>query len=143
MTRRPLRTKATVVFDRPFRLPGLDELLPEGAYHVETEIEMPPGLVDPEAWRASVLIHLHRSKASPGLNRTLTVPLTELELALAEDRGSGRSMTERLLDEMLADPMIRLVMASDNVTEEEIRRLWCSPSGVSRSHVSGRSRKRT
>lgn len=142
MTRRPLRTKATVVFDRPFRLPGLDEVLPEGAYLVEAEIEMPPGVVDPEAWRASVSIHLHRSEVSPGLARTLTVPLTELELALAEDREPGPSLTERLLDEMLADPMIRLVMASDNVTEEEIRRLWCSPRRASGSDVPPRSRTR-
>lgn len=127
MTKSPLRTKATVDFDRPFRLPGLDEVLPEGAYFVETELEVPPGASDPEAWRASVLIHLHRSDASPGLARTLTVPLTELELALAEDREPGPSLAERLLDEMLADPMIRLVMASDNVTEDEIRRLWGSP----------------
>jgi hypothetical protein len=119
----PVRTAATVVFDRPFRLPTLDEMLPEGPYVVETEVGMPPD-ADPERWRASVLIHLHRANAAPGLARTLTVPLTDLDLALAEDRETGPSLAERLLDEMLADPMVRLVMASDNVTETEIRQLW-------------------
>ncbi len=123
----PVRTRSTVVFDSPFRLPGLDEVLPDGAYLVETEFEMPPDVVDPDQWRASVKLHLHRPDASPGLARTLTVSLVDFEQAVAEDQEPGRSLAERLLDEMLADPMIRLVMASDSVTEKEIRRLWTAP----------------
>lgn len=127
MTRAAVRTKATVVFGRPFRLPGLDEVLPEGSYLVELDLQMPVGLPEPEEWRASALVHLHRQVASPDLARTLTIPLVDLEQALEEDRESASLLAARLLDEMLADPMVRLIMASDNVTEDQIRQLFPKP----------------
>jgi hypothetical protein len=119
-----VNVRTTVVFARAFHVPGLDEWLPAGEYHVETELEAPSGFPDPESWKASVLIHLHPKTASPGLARTLTVPLADLERAQAEDRLSGAPLAEFLLDELLADPMVRLVMASDGVTEDHIRRLY-------------------
>jgi hypothetical protein len=118
-----VKARTTAVFVRPFRIPGLDEELPAGEYALETELEPPSGFPDPESWRASVLIHLHPKDASPGLARTLTVPLADLERAEAEDRLSGRPLAEFLLDELLADPMVRLFMASDGITEDEMRRL--------------------
>lgn len=127
MTPVPVRTRSTIVFDSPFRLPGLDEVLPAGGYLVETELKMPSDVIDSDQWRASVKLHLHRLDESPGLARTLTVSLAEFEQVVAQDQELGRSLAERLLDEMLSDPMIRLIMASDSVSEEEIRRLWHSP----------------
>jgi hypothetical protein len=71
-----------------------------------------------------VLIHLQPKDASPGLARTLTIPLADLEQAQAEDQLSGPPLAQFLLDELLADPMVRLFMASDDVTEHDIRRLY-------------------
>jgi len=119
----PVRARTRAVFVRPFRIPGFEGELPPGEYVLETELEPPSGFPDPESWRASVLIHLHPKDASPGLARTLTVPLADLERAEAEDRLSGRPLAEFLLDELLADPMVRLFMASDGISEEEMRRL--------------------
>jgi hypothetical protein len=101
----------TVVFSRPFRVPGLDEVLPDGEYTVEHR-------------GASALIHLHATSASPGLARTLTVPLADLKRAVAESRLSGEPLADFLLDELLADTLVRLVMASDDVTEEQMRSLY-------------------
>ena len=118
-----VRSKTTAVFARPFSVPGLDEVLPAGEYSLETELAATPGLADPERWKASVLIHLHPDAAAPGLARTLTIPLADLEQALAEDKLTGRPLADFVLDELLADPMVRLVMASDGVSEAEVRRL--------------------
>lgn len=120
----PVKARTSAVFVRPFRIPGFDEELPPGEYALETELHPPSGFPDPESWKASVLIHLHPKDASPALARTLTVPLADLERAEAEDRLTGRPLAEFLLDELLADPMVRLFMASDGVTEEEIRRVY-------------------
>jgi hypothetical protein len=119
-----VKARTTAVFVRAFRVPGLEELLPAGEYVLETELEAPFNFPDPQSWQASVLIHLRPKTESPGLARTLTVPLADLERAQAEDRLSGAPLTEFLLDELLADPMIRLVMASDGITEDQIRRLY-------------------
>jgi hypothetical protein len=116
--------KATVVFARPFRVPGLEEVLPAGEYAVEAEITAPDGVAGPQGGAVSVLIHLHAVPANPGLARTLTIPLADLERALEEDRLSGQPLAEFLLDELLADPLVRLVMASDHVTEGQMRRLY-------------------
>ena len=113
----------TAVFARPFVVPGLDEVLPAGEYRVEAEIPAPSGLADPEAWKASVLVHLHPTPGSPGLARTLTLPLQDLERALARDKLSGQPLADFFLEEMLADPMVRLFMQSDGVSEEHVRRL--------------------
>ena len=113
----------TAVFARPFVVPGLDEVLPAGEYRVQAELRAPSGLADPEAWKASVLVHLHPTPGSPGLARTLTLPLQDLEHALARDKLSGQSLADFFLEEMLADPMVRLFMQSDGVSEAHVRRL--------------------
>jgi hypothetical protein len=119
-----VKARTTAVFVRPFRVAGLNELLPAGEYVLETELEAPSNFPDPQSWKASVMIHLRPKTESPGLERTLTLPLAEVERAQEEDRLSGAPLVEFLLDELLADPMTRLVMASDGVTEDQIRRLY-------------------
>jgi hypothetical protein len=52
----------------------------------------------------------------------ITVDPNELEAALARDRVAAARGSEPGLDEMLADPMVRLIMYSDALSEEDVRR---------------------
>ena len=72
---------------------------------------------EPGTWTSSVLVRLHPRASHPGLSRTLTVPLAELEHAVAKDKLTGKALTDFFLEEMLADPMTRLVMQADGVAE--------------------------
>lgn len=126
----PVKARTIAVFVRPFRIPGLEEELPAGEYELETEVEPPFGFPDPESWRASVLIRLQPKAGTPGPGRSVTVPLADLERAEAEDRLAGPPLAEFLLDELLADPMVRLFMASDGITEAEMRRLHSRPGAA-------------
>lgn len=112
---------------RAFAVPGLSEVLPAGEYAVQVELQAPPGCADPGRWKASVLVQLHPTPGSPGLSRTLTISLADLEHALAKDKLSGQPLADFFLEEMLADPMVRLFMKSDGVTEEDLRRLHAEP----------------
>jgi hypothetical protein len=112
--------RSTVFFSRAFRLPSLDEVLPAGEYDLEIEADIPASRGGQSV--RSVLIHLKMSAQSPGLRRTLTVPLAELRHALEADRHPELPVAEQLFDALLADPMVQLFMASDNVTPEDLRR---------------------
>lgn len=116
--------RTTAIFLRPFELAGFDEVLPAGEYELQTELLDPVDWIEPGSWTSSVLVHLHPRKSHPGLSRTLTVPLSELEHALAKDKLTGKALTDFFLEEMLSDPMICLVMQADGVSEEEIRDLY-------------------
>ncbi|ACM03672.1 hypothetical protein [Cereibacter sphaeroides] len=116
--------RSTAVFLRPFRLPGYDAELPAGRYQLDTEIRPPAGMPDPAAWRALVVIHLHPTPEMPNLARSLTVRLADIDSAIARDEASGQSLDQFFLQAMLDDPMIRMVMESDGVTEAELRRLY-------------------
>lgn len=118
--------KTTAVFLRPFQLPSFNETLPPGEYEIETQLLEPVDRIDPGPWTSSVLVHLHPRASHPGLGRTLTVPLAELESAVAKDKLTGKALTDLFLEEMLADPMIRLVMQADGVAEADIRALHSS-----------------
>ena len=120
--------KTTAVFLRPFQLPSFNETLPAGEYEIETQLLDPVDWIEPGSWTSSVLVRLHSRKSHPGLSRTLTVPLAELENAVAKDKLTGKSLKDFFLEEMLADPMIRLVMQADGVTETELRHLYAAPS---------------
>jgi hypothetical protein len=100
----------SAVFHQPFRLPGQRETFPPGEYALEVAPALGPG--------ASVLIHLSPQPAGAGAARTVTVPLADLEAALAAQ------VPPVPLDALLADPMVRLFMASDGVTDDEIRGLY-------------------
>jgi hypothetical protein len=115
--------KTTAVFLRPFQLPGFNETLPPGEYEIETRLLEPVDWIDPATWTSSVLVHLHPRASHPGLGRTLTVPLADLEHVVARDKLTGKALTDYFLEEMLADPMIRLVMQADGVEEAELRDL--------------------
>jgi hypothetical protein len=116
--------KSTAVFARPFSLPGFDEMLPAGEYDLETEISAPLDDLDPECWKASVMVQLHARGSHPGLSRSLTVPLSVLDHALARDKLTGSDLVDFFVEEMLADPMVRLVMKADCVSAADIRNIY-------------------
>ncbi|MEM9843440.1 MAG: hypothetical protein AAF965_01460 [Pseudomonadota bacterium] len=120
--------KTTAVFLRPFQLPSFDETLPPGEYEIETQLLEPVDWIEPGTWTSSVLVHLHPRTSHPGLSRTLTLPLAELEHAVAKDKLTGKALTDFFLEEMLADPMIRLVMQADGVAEADLRALHAPQS---------------
>ena len=112
------------VFDRPFKLPGFDEMLPAGEYDIETELASPPDHRDPQAWKASVVVHLHPRLSHPGLTRSLSVSLADLDHVRAKDKLSGKDLSQVFLEEMLADPMVQLVMQADGVSQAQLRHLY-------------------
>jgi hypothetical protein len=121
--------KTTAVFLRPFQLASFNETLPPGEYDIETQLLEPVDWIEPGTWTSSVLVRLHPRASHPGLSRTLTVPLAELEHAVAKDKLTGKALTDFFLEEMLADPMIRLVMQADGVAETELRDLYSVQHG--------------
>jgi hypothetical protein len=124
-----LTSKTVAVFSRPFTVPGFDETLPAGEYEIETEAASPPDRQDPAAWKASVLVKLHPRASHLGLARTLTVSLADLDHAHARDKLTGRALSDFFLEEMLADPMVRLVMEADGVSAAHLLHLY-SGSGT-------------
>lgn len=129
--------RTTAVFLRPFQLPSFNETLPPGEYEVETQLLEPVGWIEPGTWTSSVLVRLHPQTSHPGLSRTLTVPLAELENAVVKDKLTGKALTDYFLEEMLADPMIRLVMQADGVDEAEIRVLYSAQPRTSQESAGG------
>lgn len=124
-----LTSKTIAVFARPFTVPGFAETLPAGEYEIETELVSPSGQHDLESWKASVLVKLHSRASHPGLTRTLTVSLVDLDHARARDKLTGSALSDFFLEEMLADPMVRLVMEADGVSAAHLRNLY-SRSGT-------------
>ena len=82
-------TKNTVSFNKPFTLGGLDEVLPAGAYSVETDEELLEGISFPAYRRILTLIQLHAKPGHPGVTQTLTIDPNELDAALKRDRESA------------------------------------------------------
>ena len=119
-----LTSKSIAVFARPFTVPGFGETLPAGEYDIETELVSPPDQKDPEAWKASVVVKLHPRVSHPGLTRTLTVSLADLDHVRARDKLTGKALSDFFLEEMLADPMVRLVMEADGVSVAHLRHLY-------------------
>lgn len=119
-----LTVRTIAVFARPFTVPGFGETLPAGEYDIETELFSPPDHLHPESWKASVLVKLHARASHPGLARTLTVSLADLDNARARDSLTGKELSDHFLEEMLSDPMVRMVMAADGVSERQLRHLY-------------------
>lgn len=82
-----IRTRnTTVTFRRPFRLGGLAEVLPAGAYSIETDEELLAGNPFPAYRRIVTLIHLHAEPGHTGVKRLLPVDPGELDEALERDQ---------------------------------------------------------
>ncbi len=117
-------SRTTIVFSRPFDLPGFDEQLPAGDYDIETELSAPPDDRDPALWKASVMLRLHARTTHPGLSRNLTLSLADLDGARARDKLTGKDLATFLLDELLTDPLVQLVMKADGVSANQLRDLY-------------------
>lgn len=84
-------TEKTVTFDKPFTLAGIGEVLPAGAYRVETDEELLQGISFHAYRRVQTLIHLHSKSGNPRLTRTLTIDPKELDAALNRDQAPAAS----------------------------------------------------
>jgi hypothetical protein len=115
---------SSIEFFAPFSLPSFEETLPAGVYDIETELSAPVGHIDPATWKAAVLVNLHPRASHPGLARTLSVPLTEIEAAIQRDLSIDGKLSDHFLQRMLDDPLVRLVMRSDDVSERELRQIY-------------------
>lgn len=123
---RHLIDRTTATFVRPFTFPGLDETLPPGKYRLETELCAPLHHISPADWKASVLIHLLRKGDGSSVERQLTVSLQDMEDARARDRLTAEESSKIVLDGMLDDPMLRLIMNADRISESDFRVLYGS-----------------
>lgn len=83
------RTSSTITFRRPFALTGTDELLPAGAYSVETEDELIEGVPYLAYRRLSTLLRPRPLSDHAHLTGAMTVDPDELEAALARDERSA------------------------------------------------------
>jgi hypothetical protein len=95
-------SKKTVTFRRPFVLGGFDEVLPAGAYSVETDEELLEGISFPAYRRVLTWIHLHPKPGHPGLKQTLAIDPNELDAALTRDQAPaeipvGRDASQKTL----------------------------------------------
>ena len=116
--------KTTVVFLRPFEFPSFNETLPSGQYEIEIKPLVPIASLESGERTPSVTVQLHPHASDPGLSRTLTVPLAELKNAVATDKFNDSTPTDYFLKDLLADPMIRLMMEADGVVDSELRDLY-------------------
>ena len=89
-------SKKTVTFRRPFVLGGFDEVLPAGAYSVETDEELLEGISFPAYRRILTLIHLHAKPGHPGRTQKLTIDPNELDAALKRDQAPAEIRLESL-----------------------------------------------
>lgn len=83
-----------MTFGRPFSLGGFDEVLPAGAYTVETDEELLDGLSFSAYRRVSTVIHLLKSSCAPGQSRFLTIDPNELDAALMRDSAAAEPTSE-------------------------------------------------
>jgi len=88
--------KKTETFRRPFVLGGFDEVLPAGAYSVETDEELLEGISFPAYRRILTLIRLHAKPGHPGLTQTLTVDANEFDAALLRDQAHAEMPAGRI-----------------------------------------------
>ena len=81
--------KTTVTFAGPFELSELNDVLPAGAYEVETYEELLEGISFPAFRRISTMIYLNAPSGNQGLARALEIDPTELDAVLARDKASA------------------------------------------------------
>ena len=83
-------TRETVVFDHPFRLSGLDEEQPAGAYTVVTDEDLIEGLSFLAYRRVATTIYLPLPQGGSGSMQAITVDPREIENGRRQDlRGTA------------------------------------------------------
>ena len=116
-------SRDTVTFMRPFLLAGQADELPAGKYEVVYEQEISDVTLSSNCLRTSVLLHLPPKIGGPSLSRELRVSWESLESALVTDQAPRKDSGRLLLNELLCDPLVCMVMRSDNVAEGDVRRV--------------------
>jgi hypothetical protein len=86
--------KKEVTFARPFVLGGLDEVLPAGAYIVETDERRVNGVSFLAYRRISTRIHLPAASGNPALGRTLITSPEALEAAVMRDQAPAEVLAD-------------------------------------------------
>jgi len=81
--------RETVTFARPFRLRGVDEAQPAGAYTVETDEEPIEGLSFMAYRRVATVIFLPLARGGAGSFQAVPVDPPALEAALAADKAAA------------------------------------------------------
>src|SRR5215212_8718539 len=81
--------RETVTFARPFRLRGVDEAQPAGAYTVETDEEPIEGLSFMAYRRVATVIFLPLARGGPGSFQAVPVDPPALEAAILADKAAG------------------------------------------------------
>ncbi len=114
-------SRKTVTFSGPFVLNGVDETLPAGAYAVDTDEEPIEGISFLAYRRLSTWLHVGGKPGSRVLDRVIAIDPKDLNAALMRDEAPAKMLNEPHLDEMLADPLVRLVMCSDGLSENDVR----------------------
>ena len=113
----------TATLRKSFKLKSFDEALPAGQYDIEIDGYSSDSSGNQEKYVYSVILHLHPCVSNPGLKRTLQVPLVDLEAVLLKDKMASRNREDPFLEEMMADPLIHLMMQADGYSEAEVRNL--------------------
>ena len=107
---------------RPFLLEGQVATLPAGAYRVDTKEGVFDGMVRAGHQRTSARNHLHGKPGTGGVAPTLTIfPREDSEMALTRAMSPAAPLAEPDLDEMMTEPVVRLVMHGDGISEADIR----------------------
>ena len=136
-------SKVPVVFRRPFSVRGVEGTFPPGEYQFRIESPAFPGASDRESDRRKARLQL---QLQPGCHRTRQVPRLPLQVAATEGGASHDALLkyaqgQRFIEDMLADPIIRLVMQADGVCETQVRRLYaalCLPQSPDDGHWTGK-----
>jgi hypothetical protein len=81
--------RETVTFARPFRLRGVDEAQPAGAYTVETDEEPIEGLSFMAYRRIATVIFLPLARGGSGSFQAVPVDPPALDAAIAADKAAG------------------------------------------------------
>ncbi|WP_158969356.1 hypothetical protein [Chachezhania sediminis] len=120
-------TKTSRVFQQPLKLNSALKIRPQGRYRIEVR---PPasaglhtGLLPPVRMNVPPR-QSHPVQSQPGPSPIQTDPLKGQEQDPPRGERARNAETKTFLNEMLTDPLIRLVMAADGVSEAEIRMLY-------------------
>lgn len=89
-----------MTFRRPFSLGDHGEVLPAGAYAVETDEELLEGVSFPVYRRIMTLLHVPATAKSPGVHRTLMVDPIELEAALQRDLAPAEGLADQAISDL-------------------------------------------
>jgi hypothetical protein len=88
-------SRKTVTFSKPFTLGGVDEVLPAGAYTVETDEEPLDGISFLAYRRISTVLYVPGRPGDRVLARMLTIDPNELDAALERDRAPAEAPVGR------------------------------------------------